>query len=82
VRGALGKIGRSGMVVVYHKRAHFGIRDNWRALAAALVEDENVGRIMGFHESALGRAVDCVAFAQQMDFDQIFLKAKKYQSVP
>jgi hypothetical protein len=69
VRGALGEIGRSRVVVVYHEGADFGIRDEWRTLAAALVEDEEVGRVVGFHESTLKRAVDCVAFAQQMDVD-------------
>ena len=46
-----------------------------------MIEDEDVGRVIGFHESALRRAVDVGAFAQYMDVDQIFSKAKEYQSM-
>jgi hypothetical protein len=49
VGGALGEIGWSCVVVVYYKGADFGIRDEWRALATALVKDEDVRRVVGFH---------------------------------
>jgi len=69
------------VVVVNDERADIGVRDEGRALAAALVEDEDVGWMIGFHESALGRAVDVGAFAQYMYVDQVFSKTKEYQSV-
>lgn len=69
------------MMVVNDERANIGIRNQWRALAAALIEDEDIGRMIGFHESALRRTVDVGAFAQYVDVDQIFSKAKEYQSV-
>lgn len=68
-------------MVVDDQRADVGIRNKWRALAAALIKDEDVGRMVGFHGSALRRAVDVGAFAQYMDVDQIFSKTKEYQSV-
>jgi hypothetical protein len=79
--GSFRKIGWSGMMVVDDERADIRIRNEWRTLAAALIEDEDVGWVIGFHESALGRAVDVVAFAQYVDVDQILSKAKEYQSV-
>ena len=51
------------IMVVYDERADVCVSDKWRAVATALVEDEDVSRMIGFHQSALGRAVDCVAFA-------------------
>lgn len=46
-----------------------------------MIEDEDVGWVIGFHESALRRAVDVGAFAQYMNIDQIFSKTEKYQGV-
>ena len=71
----------SGMMVIDDKRANIGIRNKWRALAATLIEDEYVGRVIGFYQSALRRAVDRVAFAQQMHVNQFLSKTKEYQSV-
>lgn len=51
-------------MVIDDERADVWVRDKWRTLAATLIEDEDVSRMIGFHQSALGRAVDCVAFAQ------------------
>ena len=68
-------------MVVDNERADIGVRDEWRALAAALIEDEDIGRIISFHENALRRAVDVGAFAQYMDVDHIFSKTKEYQCV-
>jgi hypothetical protein len=62
--GSFREIGRSGMMVVDDERADFGVRNKWRALAAALIEDEDVGWVIGFHESALRWAVDVGAFAK------------------
>ena len=68
-------------MVVDDERACIRIGNEWRALAAALVKDEDVGWIIRFHGSALRRAVDVGAFAQYMDVDQIFSKTKEYQCV-
>lgn len=54
-------------MVVDDERADIGIRNEWRALATALVKDEDVGWVMGFHESALRRIVDVGAFAQYVN---------------
>jgi hypothetical protein len=65
--GSFRKIDWSGVMVVDDERADIGIRNEWRALATALVKDEDVGWVIGFHESALRRIVDVGAFAQYVN---------------
>jgi translation initiation factor IF-3 len=53
VHRAFREIGWSGMMVIDNKGENIGIRDKWRALTAALIEDEDVGRMVSFHQSTL-----------------------------
>ena len=54
--------GAGSVVVIDYEGDGCWVWDQGRALAAALVEDEDVGWVVDGHEGAFSGAVDCAAF--------------------